>query len=262
VVAETRAARTELAAGGQATLSGADGTTVVAGALATPSDDLHASREQLLVRTRAQQAQLDQLRARVALLEKTAPIAEASAGVDSPEPGRKWHDPSPEKLASWVAECHVRTDDPGLDRFSPMTEPSKTLGITAGELADYNATMTEMAKQWKDLVRSLYLETTGDTAGAETLSIEAMRREIEDKSSRGEHNLVLQRVSQERAGLAMPPAELSRTSALERMMRASFQLGDQSEAALARRLGADRAHEIRGEGWGARWELGGCPKAP
>ena len=45
-------------------------------------------------------------------------------------------------------------------------------------------------------------------------------------------------------------------------MRASFQLGDQSEAALAKRLGAERAHAIRGDGWGARWELGGCPNSP
>lgn len=262
VIAETRSARTELAAGGQATLSGADGTTVVAGALATPADDLHASREQLLVRTRAQAAQLDQLRARVALLEKAAPAGEASGDADSPEPGRPWHDPSPEKLAAWVADCHVRADRPDLDRFSPLTEPSQTLGVTADELAGYNAAMTEMAKQWKDLVRGLYVEATGDTAGADTLSSEAMRREIEDKSPPGEHNLVLQRVAQERAGLGASPADLSKTSTLERLMRADFQLGDQAEAALARRLGAERAHAIRGEGWGSRGELSGCPRSP
>ena len=48
-----------------------------------------------------------------------------------------------------------------------------------------------MAKQWKHLVRSLYIETTGDIAGADTLSSEAMRREIEDKSPPGEHNQIL-----------------------------------------------------------------------
>jgi len=262
VIAETRSARTELAAGNQATLSGADGTTVVAGTFATPIDDSQASREQLLVRTRAQKAQLNQLRARVALLEKTARAAEDPGAGDIPEPGRTWHDPSPEKLAEWVADCHVRTDEPGFDRFSPLTAPDKTRGIAAGELAGYNAAMTEMAKQWKDLVRSLYVETTGDTAGADTLSSEAMRREIEDKSPPGEHNVILQRVAQERAGLATSPADLSKTSTLERLMRASFRLGDQAEAALARRLGAERAHAIRGEGWDARWELGGCPSSP
>lgn len=111
-------------------------------------------------------------------------------------------------------------------------------------------------------MRSLYVETTGDTAGAETLSTDAMRREIEDKNPPGEHNLILQRVSQERAGLAMAPTDLSKTSTLERLMRASFQLGDQAEAGLARRLGPDRAQAIRGEGWGSRWELSGCPRSP
>jgi len=262
VIAETRSARTELAAGSQATLTGPDGATVVAGTLATSTDDSRATREQLLVRTRAQQAQLNQLRARVALLEQTARDAAASgapAAGDIPEPGRPWHDPSPEKLAAWVADCHVRSDAPDLDRFSPLTEPSKTLGIAAGELTDYNAAMTEMNKQWKDVVRGLYLEATGDTAAADTLSIAAMRREIEDKNPPGEHNLILQRVAQERAGLAPPPADLSKTSTLERLMRASFQLGDQTEAALAKRLGADRAQAIRGDGWGSRSELSGCP---
>jgi hypothetical protein len=88
-----------------------------------------------------------------------------------------------------------------------------------------------------------------------------MRREIEDKNPPGEHNLILQRVSQERAGLATAPADLRKTSTLERLMRASLQLGDRAEAALARRLGADRAQAIRGEGWGSRRELSGCPSS-
>jgi hypothetical protein len=118
-----------------------------------------------------------------------------------------------------------------------------------------------MQKRWKALVRSLYLEITGDAAGADTLSSEAMTREIEDKSPRGESNVVLQRIARERAGLDPPPPDLTRTSTLERLMRAHAQLGDQSEAALAKRLGPDRARAIRGDGWGARWESSGCPAA-
>ena len=132
-------------------------------------------------------------------------------------------------------------------------------GITASEIGDYNAALTEVQKRWKDLIRSLYIETTGDTVGADALSNEAMRHEIEDKSPRGEYNLILQRISQERAGLVAPPADPSKTSTLERLMRAHVQLGDQSEAALARRLGPQRAHAIRGQGWDWRGEQGGCP---
>jgi hypothetical protein len=258
VIAETRSAKTELAAGTTATLGGDGGATIVAGAtLATPTDDAHATREQLLARARQQEIQLSTLRARLARLETTA--GAAADGPDAPEPGRAWHDPSPEKLAAWVAECRVCSDEPSLDRFAPITEPDLERGVEAGEVDGYNAGLGEVAKQWKDLVHGLYLETTADTAGADALSVTAMRREIEDKSPRGEHNLVLQRLARERAGLAAPPADPSKTSPLERLMRAYVQLGDQSEASIARRLGAQRAHAIRGDGWGSRTENSGCP---
>jgi hypothetical protein len=260
VIAETRAARTELAAGSQATLRSADSSIVAGAAVATSTDDVRATRDQLLARTHLQQAELHQLRARVAQLEKTASGPEG-LWKDVPEPGRVWHDPSPERLAEWVATCHVRVDEPGLDRFTPLTRPDNDRGIAADDLGDYNAALTEVQKQWKELTRSLYIEITGDTVGADSLSNEAMRREIEDKSPRGEINAIYQRISQERAGLVAPPADLSRASQLERLTRAWIQLGDQSEAALARRLGADRAHAIRGEGWGAHFEAGGCPDA-
>ena len=258
VIAETGTARTELAAGSQATLHDRGQVIVDGAVVGSAADVARATREQLVVRAQAQQAELVRLRARVAQLEGS--VGPDGQPKDVPEPGRVWHDPSPEKLAEWVATCHVRTDEPALDRFTPSTKPDVERGITAGELGDYNAAMTEIQKRWKELTRSLYLEVTGDTVGADTLSNVAMRREIEEKSPRSEMNVVLQRISQERAGLAAPPADLSKTSALERLIRAYVQLGDQSEAALAKRLGAQRAHEIRGQGWGARYEMGGCPE--
>jgi hypothetical protein len=258
VIAETKSAKAELAAGSQATLRGGDSSIVAEATLATTTDDAHATRDQLLTRAQLQQAELNRLRARVVQLENTAASPDRETR-DVPEPGRVWHDPSPEKLAEWVATCHVRTDEPALDRFTPLTEPDRNRDITASEIGDFNAAVTEVQERWKDLIRSLYVETTGDTVGADTLSSEAMRREIEDKSPRGEHNLILQRISQERAGLVAPPADPSKTSALERLMRAHVQLGDQSEVALAKRLGPRRAHAIRGEGWDSRTEQGGCP---
>jgi len=258
VVAETRAAKTELSAGARATLGGPDRATVVGDAIvasATP-DEAHATREQLVVLARQQAAQLAQLRARLARLEQPgASGAEPDRG--KAEPGRAWYDPSPEQLAAWVAECRIRADQPSLQDFTPLTEA--TDGLEPGELDGYNAAMLEMAKQWKDLVRRLYVETTGDTGGVESLSIDSMSREIQDKSAPGEHNAVLQRLAQERAGLVPPPADLARTSTLERLQRAYLQLGDQSEAAVAKRLGPARAHALRGEGWGSRSEQSGCP---
>jgi ferric-dicitrate binding protein FerR (iron transport regulator) len=258
VIAETQTARTELAAGTRATV-GADGrtatatTTPMADLIARlPVDDARVTREELLARATAQRAELEKLRVRLAELEQ-------QGGHDAAEEaGRPWYDPSDERLKLWVAECHVRSDEPGFDRFSPLTS-ANTRGLEPGELAGYNAAMAEVHQPYKLLVRSLYIEATGDTAGADTLSIEAMRGEIQEKSVPGEHNLILQKIARERAGLQPPPADLSRTSPLERLFRAYIELGNQAEAALAKRLGPERAKELRGEGWGSRSNWSGCP---
>jgi hypothetical protein len=165
--------------------------------------------------------------------------------------------PQPAQLAAWVATCHVRADAPDFEHG----EPTPGSDVTHDEIDGFNAAMAETAQRWQDLVHSLYLETTGDTAGADTLSIAAMRREIDEKIPPSEHNVLLQRLSRERAGLDRPPADLSKASPLERLTRAYLALGDQTEAALARRLGADRARAIRGDSWGSCTELSGCPSA-
>ncbi|HEX8107689.1 MAG TPA: hypothetical protein VF516_08160, partial [Kofleriaceae bacterium] len=234
----------------RATLRG-DSTTVASATPGTAADD-SATREQLLARTREQQAQLIELRAQLARLEPTAAPAATEDGAD---PDRPWHDPSPEQLAAWVKTCHLRFDMPDFEHGMPT--PGS--GVTAEEVDGFHAAMAETGRRWQDLVHSLYVETTGDTAGADALSTGSMHREIVEKSSPAEYNALLQRLSRERAGLDRPPADLSKASALERLMRGFVALGDQTEAALARRLGPDRAREIRGDGWGSRTELSGCP---
>jgi hypothetical protein len=258
VTAETRSAKTEITAGGVAKLRAEDATITTApaaialGDTGASSGDTQAVREQLL----AQLAELEHLRTRLAERQRArGPGRDVSDG----DADRPWHDPGPETLLAWAAECHVRADDPALDQFKPLRATDTSRGMSAGEVDAYNTAMTEVAKQWKDLVRSLYVETTGDAAGADQLSVEAMRREIEDKNPREERPLVLQKLSRERAGLAAPPADVTRTSTLERLMRAFVQLGDQSEAALASRIGAERARAIRGDGWGSRSDSAECP---
>jgi len=140
-----------------------------------------------------------------------------------------------------------------------LDHPDTGRGITADEVGAYNAALGEVAKSWKALVRSLYIEATGDAAGADTLSTDAMRHEIEEKSVPGEEARVLYKISHERAGLLPPPADLTKTSPLERLMRAWVQLGDQSEAALAKRLGPERARAIRGDGWNSKSDRSSCP---
>jgi hypothetical protein len=51
------------------------------------------------------------------------------------EPGRAWYDPSPDRLQAWVRECHIRFDEPGLDRWQPQTSLGKNeRGLEASEL--------------------------------------------------------------------------------------------------------------------------------
>ena len=239
-----------------------DGRTIVAsvdkpGEATLPAlDDRTATREQLIARATVQQNEIVTLRKQVQELERRA-----SGSRDESEPGRAWYDPSPETLAAWAGECRVRADMPDLDRWQPMTSLGKNdRGLEPAELPAVNAAMAEVQAQWKTLLKSLYLEATGDTAGAETLSMEAMRREIEEKTDPRDHNYVLQRIAQERAGQIPPPADLSKTSPFERMFRAYIKLGEQTEQALAKRLGAERAKAIRGDAWGSRSNWSGCPK--
>jgi hypothetical protein len=255
VVAESRGARTELAAGTRATLGG-DGTAVVGDTTAARAGvKPDATRDELAARAVAQQDQILHLKSRVAELEKQI----GKRPSEDVEEGRLWHDPSHDKLVEWAEKCHVRLDEPGLDRWQPLKQAGGDRGIEPSELDGYNGAITDIAKQWSALVKQLYVETTGDAAGAETLSIQAMQNEILEKSGREEYAVVLQKLARERAGLQAPPADPSKTSPLERFMRAWLQLGDQSEQALAKRIGAQRAHEIRGDGWGSRHDTSGCP---
>ncbi|MGN6107173.1 MAG: hypothetical protein ACTHU0_18845 [Kofleriaceae bacterium] len=270
VVAETDAARSELVAGTRATIDPSGGAIVASNDSKAPAsalsselarvivDDASASREQLIARAGEQRVEIEKLRIRIAQLEQRATVPSSTA-----EDGRAWYDPSPERLAEWAKECHIRYDEPGFDRWKPLrADLGNGLGLEPGEIPAYNAAMTEVQQQWRTLVRALYIETTGDTAGADVLSLDAMRGEILEKSPPEELGQVLQRLAAERAGLAAPPADLSKTSPLERLFRALSALGDQSEAAIAKRLGAERAKAIRGDGWGSRSDQSGCPRGP
>lgn len=268
VIADARGARTELAAGQRATI-GADGRAVIddahapaeaafaaVAAAATP-DDKTASREQLLARTVTQRNEIAKLRGRLAELEQQGGSDSLTAGGGD---GRRWAEASPDQLARWATECRLRNDEPGLDGWQPSTSLGRNeRGLEPEELSAYNAALSEVQQRWRQQVRALYIEATNDVAGADVLSINAMHSEILQKSTPGEHNLVLQKLAAERAGLAQPPADLSATSPYERLMRGYLQLGDETEQALAKRLGAERAAAIRGEGWGQRSEWSGCP---
>ena len=255
VIADSRGTHTDLVAGSRTTMGDTPPEAPIAIATAT--------REQLASLAMSRDEQIVKLESRVAELEGKTGKRHGAAFVraqgegipyvpnDDTEDGRPSHD----KLVEWAKQCHIQFDQP-----TAVPEDLAERGFQAGELDGYNATLAEVQKQWQGFLRALYIEATGDTSGADTLSDDSMRNEIVAKSPPGEDSQIRQKLARERAGLAQPPADLSKTSPLERMLRMQSSLGDLAEQALAKRIGAPRAHEIRGDGWGSHYEMSGCPK--
>src|SRR5205085_2215865 len=103
---------------------------------------------------------------------------------------------------------------------------------------------------------------TGDTA-AGSLAPMSMFEEINDKAPEGEIQRVFQRLSRERAGLEMPPADLKGTSAFERLYRMVTTSGDALESAIGKELGPETARAYRDlhDGFGSKSRSSsGCPK--
>ena len=109
-------------------------------------------------------------------------------------------------------------------------------------------------------MRTLYIEVTGDAAAADSLSPQALAQEVFDKSPREERRRIQQRIARERAGLAQPPADWSKAAPVERYFRRLAALGNDTEDALAQRIGVKRARELRmaNNGWENHFETSGC----
>jgi hypothetical protein len=206
-----------------------------------------------LVRDQAQRARIAALEAQVAKL--TADSGDLS-----------WVDPTAEELLTMARECRVLMDSPGVFDSEPgelEVELGARLGLSTAEVAAVNQVIRDVHSQYRDQLRALYVEVTGDTAGADALSPHALFEEIEDKSPRDEGPRARRRIARERAGLDAPPADPSRLPPLERAFRAQADLGVVTERGLAARLGAERAHALRRGGneiFENRGGYSGCPK--
>jgi hypothetical protein len=207
------------------------------------------SKEQLLTRTTEQSDRITMLEAKLSKLESVIAhgVSDESQGVH----------PDQATLGRWAKECKIKFDYPDFGDLLPP-EVSEGKRFAAADVAGATEAIKEMHARWLATVRSAYLEITGDSAAAKTLSIEAMEREIIDKGGKAEMSEIRTKIANERAGLSAPPAPGTPMSASERYMRAYAALGDDTEAALAKRLGAKRASEIRGERWDSMSTFSGC----
>lgn len=172
---------------------------------------------------------------------------------------------SDEQLRQWADNCQLRLDQPPV------------MGMEAGEVGDA-ADQLELTPEERDAVqqaiermhgsvseelRELYVEATGDTHGAAQLSPRAMFAEIRDKAGEDDTpSIVMNRIAQERAGLAMAPAADAEMSAPERATRLYAGVGDRFQQLLAEALGPQRAYDLRAREGGWPWAhsiFSGCP---
>lgn len=258
-------------AAGETLVAGPDGARVVAGDPAAtagempPAPEASASREELLQRDAQQRAEIASLRARVREMAGGGGAVRLRGGPHARTPsGRPWFDPSKEDLVKFAAECRVGYDLPPVMGTEPMSigpRAASEMGLSGEETAAFNRVLASIHAYYVAELRKLYVEVIGDAARADDLSPDAMWSELRDKSPPGEEERANQRIAEERAGLAPPPADLSQVSAVERGMRLQASLGERTERELGAAIGPERARALRekNDGWGMHREMAGCP---
>jgi hypothetical protein len=177
--------------------------------------------------------------------------------------------PSKEELLRRAKTCSVAWDRPWLgpgNEGPPVSQLQKDLDVSAEEAEIIRASRARLAQRTNDEIRRLFTELTGDTRLAQSLSIPAMKAEINANAPEGEPQRVYQRLAAERAGLQPPPASPVGQSAYERLTRLETGAGDEHERDLAAELGPARARELREKkgGWeggeGRMYRTPGCPR--
>ena len=218
----------------------------------------------------ALQGELTRLRERNDELERKL-AASPPAQAHERGPDFEVLNPSKEELLRRAKECAVGYDRPWFGHRNegpPIAQLQKELDVSAAEAEIIRDSRVRMAQRTNDEIRRLYLEITGDSRLAQSLSIGAMKAEINAKAPEGEGQRVYQRLAAERAGLRPPPTSPAGQSAFERLERLETGVGDAHERDLAAELGPTRARELREKqgGWeggeGRMYRTHGCPRQP
>jgi hypothetical protein len=237
-----------------------DAVAQMNGALASNSAAEGLTRDQLLQRSEAQRAELDKLRARVHELE-----AGGGSGDKKKDGDHSFFEPTKDELQAMAKDCKLKWDRPGIG-VNPQTmgpQRASELGLSEQERAEINRVNAELNQRVLTQLRALYVEVTGDKAGADSLTPQALEEEIEQKSPENVVQQTYFRLSHERAGLQAPPADSAGQPPVERLMRMMTTLGDDYEQKLGAAIGPDRAHQLRADqgGWNSRSQSShGCPE--
>lgn len=174
-------------------------------------------------------------------------------------------DLTPETLKGMAERCELRWDHPAIRVGEKPTVDDEAVASLKLTKEEQDAVAEELTKFNTDTLaelRRIYTEVTGDDQVG-SLASEAMFAELNDKSDRTEIRLTFEKLAAERAGLAQPPEEGAEMPSVERAYRLMTAAGDRLEAAMAARIGTERARELREyrNGWGsASRSTYGCPK--
>jgi hypothetical protein len=256
----------QLAAGGRARAE-AGSAPKISHATSTPTEPATDAtlaaldHEALAQRASAQQAELATLRARVHALENAE-----SATNEAPKHAEQaaFLHPSPEELNQLARECKLRWDEPYVGLQPKVIGPDRIaeLGITDEERQAMNRLNADYNGKSLAELRALYVELTGDSAGADQLGPGALIEEIDEKSPRPDVQAAYEKLARERAGLQSAPTDARGSSVIERLMRLRTSAGDRYERALGAAIGPDLAKRMREEkdGFGSHSTSShGCP---
>jgi hypothetical protein len=156
------------------------------------------------------------LRARVRELEdeladarKTNDEHETVKNKRSAEFIQRMYDPTPEQLLEAAEDCAISFAAPQKSEAGEYLAPEQVerLGLTPQQVAAITTALDEEQSAWLERLRDLYVDGTGDEAGAASLSDEAMQAELLDKASKEDRKRAQIIVARELAGLAEPTAD-------------------------------------------------------
>jgi hypothetical protein len=205
--------------------------------------ELRREHESLQRAHEARRIELARLEAQLARTESAEPVSDE----------RHFFPASGDDLRRWAENCELRLDEPPVLGIEPeaLGDAREELGMTDDEGRVVEDAIRRVHERFRDELRALYVEATGDEAGAGSLSPRAMLDEIEDKAT--DDGNIYVRISRERAGLEPAPADTSHAPVNERAVRLYAGLGDELQRTIAQTLGPDRAYELRAHKQGWPW---------
>ena len=200
-----------------------------------------------------------------ALLQKTTAAVPSSVppasspGTTDPSPKGKFHDFTQAELAQMAQNCELRIDLPPLER-EPYEVPAHLgarLHLDDPQQSQVAAALNQVRVDALARLRALYVEATGDAAGADSLEPMTLAHEILQKAPRAQTEAARTKLARERAGL-LPPGTPDAGTVVERYLRFMGTVGDSFQRTLEPSLGAQQAARVRDALVVSMMNMSGC----